>query len=103
MYCNVTYGDSCIVCTLFLSLAVRNGDLERFGEVLKTFESRFQTEKTYTLIIRLRHNVIKTGIRMMSLSYSRYVSSELTGGPMVSLFASVRGWEFRNRTLSDQV
>ena len=28
-------------------------------------------ERTYTLIVRLRHNVIKTGIRMISLSYSR--------------------------------
>ena len=35
------------------------------------YGKQFQTERTYTLIIRLRHNVIKTGIRMISLSYSR--------------------------------
>ena len=31
----------------------------------------FHRDGTYTLILRLRQNVIKTGIRMMSLSYSR--------------------------------
>ena len=35
------------------------------------FGAKFQTENTYTLIVRLRHNVIKTGVRMISLSYSR--------------------------------
>ena len=51
--------------------AVRNGDLVKFGETLEQYGPRFQEEKTFTLIIRLRHNVIKTGIRMISLSYSR--------------------------------
>ena len=51
--------------------AVRNGDLVKFSEVLDKYGQQFQSEKTYTLIIRLRHNVIKTGIRMISLSYSR--------------------------------
>ena len=35
------------------------------------FTGQFQQEKTYALIVRLRHNVIKTGIRTISLSYSR--------------------------------
>ena len=51
--------------------AVRNGDLVLFGETLDKHGHQFQTEKTYTLIICLQHNVIKTGIRMISLSYSR--------------------------------
>ncbi len=51
--------------------AVRNGDLKQFGRVLDEYGTKFQAEKTYTLIVRLRHNVIKTGIRMISLSYSR--------------------------------
>ena len=33
--------------------------------------SQFEEDNTYTLIIRLRQNVIKTGIRRLSLSYSR--------------------------------
>jgi len=56
---------------LQLTQAVRNGDLVLFGDVLDKYGHQFQAEKTYTLIIRLRHNVIKTGIRIISLSYSR--------------------------------
>ncbi|XP_045208073.1 26S proteasome non-ATPase regulatory subunit 3-like [Mercenaria mercenaria] len=54
-----------------LTQAVRTGNLPRFNEVLSQYGSKFQSEDTYTLIIRLRHNVIKTGVRMISLSYSR--------------------------------
>ena len=54
-----------------ISLAVRAGNLSRFKEVLDTFSERFQQEKTWSLIIRLRHNVIKTGIKMISVSYAR--------------------------------
>lgn len=59
----------CGVCCAYA--AVRRGDLEQFGRVLDQCGAQFQKERTYTLIIRLRHNVIKTGIRMISLSYSR--------------------------------
>ena len=45
--------------------------MARFNEVLEEYGSKFQVEGTYTLIIRLRHNVIKTGVRMINLSYSR--------------------------------
>ncbi|XP_065920620.1 26S proteasome non-ATPase regulatory subunit 3-like [Dysidea avara] len=54
-----------------LTQAVRSGDLVHFNEVLTLYRQKFIAEKTFTLIIRLRHNVIKTGIRMISLSYSR--------------------------------
>ncbi|KAJ8306815.1 hypothetical protein KUTeg_014899 [Tegillarca granosa] len=54
-----------------LTQAVRAGNLAKFNEVLATYGDKFQTEDTYTLIIRLRHNVIKTGVRMINLSYSR--------------------------------
>lgn len=54
-----------------LTQAVRTGNLSLFNQVVEENKEKFQFEKTYTLIIRLRHNVIKTGIRMISLSYSR--------------------------------
>lgn len=54
-----------------LTQAVRTGDLRRFNEVLAKFGDKFQAENTYTLILRLRHNVIKTGVRMISSSYSK--------------------------------
>ena len=54
-----------------LTQAVRTGNLARFNEVLENFGPKFEADHTYTLIIRLRHNVIKTGVRMINLSYSR--------------------------------
>lgn len=54
-----------------LTQAVRTGNLARFNEVLERFGDNFVKENTWTLIIRLRHNVIKTGVKMMSLSYSK--------------------------------
>uniref|UniRef100_A0A663MQ73 26S proteasome non-ATPase regulatory subunit 3 n=1 Tax=Athene cunicularia TaxID=194338 RepID=A0A663MQ73_ATHCN len=54
-----------------LTQAVRTGNLAKFNQVLDQFGHKFQADGTYTLIIRLRHNVIKTGVRMISLSYSR--------------------------------
>ncbi len=48
--------------TLFLPcLAVRTGNLAKFNQALDQFGEKFQADGTYTLIIRLRHNVIKTG------------------------------------------
>lgn len=42
-----------------------------FNQALTEFSSRFKSDRTYTLILRLRHCVIKTGIGLISLSYSR--------------------------------
>lgn len=42
--------------------AVRTGNLAKFNQVLDQFGEKFQADGTYTLIIRLRHNVIKTGM-----------------------------------------
>ncbi|KAI9799201.1 MAG: hypothetical protein M1825_004844 [Sarcosagium campestre] len=50
--------------------AVRGG-VKAFSETVETYNATFRRDGTYTLILRLRQNVIKTGIRMMSLSYSR--------------------------------
>ncbi|KAK1146638.1 26S proteasome non-ATPase regulatory subunit [Aspergillus melleus] len=51
--------------------AVSVGDLDGFLNIVNTHCATFRKDGTYTLILRLRQNVIKTGIRMMSLSYSR--------------------------------
>lgn len=51
--------------------AVRSGDLQSFSKVITEFVSVFRRDGTYTLIRRLRQNVIRTGVRMLSLAYSR--------------------------------
>lgn len=54
-----------------LAQAVSVGDLDGFLNIVNNHSATFRKDGTYTLILRLRQNVIKTGIRMMSLSYSR--------------------------------
>lgn len=52
------------VLSLSLSLcgqAVRVGDLEAFHKAMQEHAETFKADKTYSLIVRLRHNVIKTG------------------------------------------
>ncbi|CAG9797756.1 unnamed protein product [Chironomus riparius] len=60
-----------------LTQAVRLGNLKRFGEVLTNFGEKFRHDHTFTLIIRLRHNVIKTAIRSIGLSYSRISPADI--------------------------
>ncbi|KAG6554271.1 hypothetical protein Mapa_004187 [Marchantia paleacea] len=54
-----------------LTNAVRIGDLELFRSVAERNSSTFHADKTQNLIVRLRHNVIRTGLRNISISYSR--------------------------------
>ncbi|KAJ3961278.1 26S proteasome non-ATPase regulatory subunit [Colletotrichum tropicale] len=51
--------------------AVRIGKVQNFETIIADHADTFRRDGTYSLILRLRQNVIKTGIRMMSLSYSR--------------------------------
>ncbi|KAL7637683.1 UNVERIFIED_CONTAM: hypothetical protein RMT77_011292 [Armadillidium vulgare] len=56
---------------LELTQAVRLGNLQHFTSVLEQHKTKFQEDHTFMLILRLRHNVIKTGLRSISLSYSK--------------------------------
>lgn len=47
------------------------GDITKFEQALNAHSTRFLADATYTLILRLRHNVIKTALRTISLAYSR--------------------------------
>ncbi|XP_009773691.1 putative 26S proteasome non-ATPase regulatory subunit 3 isoform X2 [Nicotiana tabacum] len=54
-----------------LTNAVRVGDLELLRTVAVKFSSTFSQDRTSNLIVRLRHNVIRTGLRNISTAYSR--------------------------------
>ncbi|KAJ2755610.1 26S proteasome non-ATPase regulatory subunit, partial [Coemansia nantahalensis] len=51
---------------LELTRAVRVGDLTRFQDVVNRYESKFLSDNVLCLIQRLRHNVIKAGIRSIN-------------------------------------
>jgi 26S proteasome regulatory subunit N3 len=50
---------------------VRAGEMQGFLKVVNEFSPVFRKDGTHTLVLRLRQNVIRTGIRRLSLSYSR--------------------------------
>ncbi|XP_055814712.1 probable 26S proteasome non-ATPase regulatory subunit 3 [Solanum dulcamara] len=54
-----------------LTNAFRVGDLELLRRVAEKFSSTFSQDRTSNLIIRLRRNVIRTGLRNISVSYTR--------------------------------
>jgi len=54
-----------------LTKQVRAGSLSSFREVVEKYSDLFKADKTYTLIQRIRQNVIRTGLKKISLSYSR--------------------------------
>jgi len=63
---------------LALTKAVRVGDLMQFNQVLQEFTETFKLDKTYTLVVRLSHNVVKTGLRRINISYSRISLADIS-------------------------
>ena len=51
--------------------------MEKFQLVLDRYRKVFESDRTFTLILRLHHNVIKTAIRTISLAYSRIYLSDV--------------------------
>ena len=50
---------------------MRSGELDKFQHIKNKYMNQFKEDRTFTLILRLHHNVIKTAIRRISLAYSR--------------------------------
>ena len=45
----------------------------------ENYKSVFHADRTHNLIVRLRHNVIRTGLRNISISYSRISLVDVAG------------------------
>ncbi|EFA81043.1 26S proteasome regulatory subunit S3 [Heterostelium album PN500] len=54
-----------------LTQSVRVGDLDSFHAVIEQYSSLFKSDHTFTLIQRLRTNVIKAGLKKICSAYSR--------------------------------
>eukprot|EP00616_Rhizochromulina_sp_CCMP1243_P000824 CAMPEP_0118973094 /NCGR_PEP_ID=MMETSP1173-20130426/9194_1 /TAXON_ID=1034831 /ORGANISM="Rhizochromulina marina cf, Strain CCMP1243" /LENGTH=520 /DNA_ID=CAMNT_0006922701 /DNA_START=18 /DNA_END=1580 /DNA_ORIENTATION=- len=63
---------------LALTKAVRVGDLMQFNQVLEKFTETFKLDETYTLVVRLSHNVVKAGLRRINVSYSRISMADIS-------------------------
>jgi len=62
---------------LELVQAVRLGDLAAFRMAMEKHAATFTADSNYTLIVRLRQNVIRAGLRNISLAYSRIALSDV--------------------------
>ncbi|GAA5999043.1 proteasome regulatory particle lid subunit RPN3 [Rhodotorula paludigena] len=56
---------------LEIAQAVRVGDIQAFNAALSTHHAVFAADRTQSLVQRLRHTVLKTALRTLSLAYSR--------------------------------
>lgn len=54
-----------------LTNTVKLGDLNKFTNILTKFKKQLIKDDNYQLCVRLRSNVIKTGIRIISLTYKK--------------------------------
>eukprot|EP01138_Halocafeteria_seosinensis_P014595 gb/GECG01014900.1/.p1 GENE.gb/GECG01014900.1/~~gb/GECG01014900.1/.p1 ORF type:complete len:586 (+),score=109.73 gb/GECG01014900.1/:1-1758(+) len=66
----------------FLTQAVRIGNVTGYRNTVQKYEKRFIEDDTLSLVLRLRHNVIKTALKSIAASYSNIsfedVASKLT-------------------------
>lgn len=50
---------------------VKSGDMETFKKIVSKYEQIFRQDKNYSLIMRLKHTVLKFGLRKLNISYSK--------------------------------
>ncbi|GJQ09964.1 hypothetical protein GpartN1_g1755.t1 [Galdieria partita] len=60
-----------LVPYLQLARGVKNGDLNYFQQVVDNFYPVFERDGTASLVTRLRQNVIKAGLKRLTVAYSR--------------------------------
>jgi len=55
---------------ILFSIAVRSGDLQKFGETLGKHHAQFVRDGTLSLVVRLRQSVVRAAVRRISVAYS---------------------------------
>ena len=63
---------------LNLLKVVRHGNLDEFKDICNKYSNEFERDQLFTLIQRIRHVVIKAGLRKINLSYSRISIKDIT-------------------------
>ena len=57
--------------------SVKHGDMDTFKALLFKYQALFSADKNLTLIQRLRHTVIKFGLKKINISYSKISISDI--------------------------
>ena len=56
---------------------VKGGDMERFNALVARYQQMFQADKVLSLVHRLKHTVIKFGLKKINISYSKISLSDI--------------------------
>jgi len=51
--------------------------MEVFKQILIKYEKIFMSDKNYNLILRLKHTVLKFGLKKLNISYSKISISDI--------------------------
>ena len=51
--------------------------MDTFKKILTKYEKVFQQDKNYTLIMRLKHTVLKFGLKKLNISYSKISMADI--------------------------
>ncbi|KAH8740577.1 hypothetical protein FG386_002159 [Cryptosporidium ryanae] len=84
---NTPYLRKGLVPYLELVKAVRSGDMKEFDLIIQKRNNVYQKDGTLSLIQRLPHNVIRSGLKTICLSYSRIYLDDI---------ANYLGWDNSN-------
>ena len=49
----------------------KSGDMEKFRQLMTQYQKVFIADKNFSLVQRLRHTVIKFGLKKINISYSK--------------------------------
>jgi 26S proteasome regulatory subunit N3 len=50
---------------------VKQGDMDNFKKIVSQYQETFMADKNYSLVLRLKHTVIKFGLKKLNISYSK--------------------------------
>ena len=51
--------------------SVKQGEMEKFNGLLQRYQAMFKADKVLSLVHRLKHTVIKFGLKKINISYSK--------------------------------
>ena len=50
---------------------VKSGDMDAFRKIVAKYDGMFKADKNFSLIQRLKHTVLKFGLKKLNVSYSK--------------------------------
>jgi len=62
---------------------VKQGDMEHFKKIVGKYEHIFKRDNNFTLIMRLKHTVLKFGLKKINVAYSKISLADISKKLMI--------------------